>query len=221
MTTLAPPPPAAGGRSDHVPTRTGVRMTAEEFLALADDPTLDRWLIDGEVWEQPGVPGEAAVHSRPHSACVSRISYTLSVWLRGPDAPGGEVASGGAGVRLPERETVVGLDVVYFDADAVDRQPPPRRFVLNERLPLQVWVGVPRLAVEVVEATDREGDITAKLHEYLAAGVPQVWIARPGFRTVTVHRSDAPAAVFQGDAVLTGGPELPGFEARAADLFGG
>ena len=195
--------------------RTGVRMTAEQFLALPEDPALDRWLIDGEVWEEP-----MTVRSVPHSVCENCVGTELRVWLR-QHMRGGQVASGESGVRLPGRETALGVDVVLFDAETVASQPPPPVPGEGDDLyPITVWVGVPRLAVEVIEGTDREENVAAKLHEYLDAGVPQVWIARPLFGTLTVHRADAPAATYQGDAVVPGGDDLPGFSARAGDLFG-
>ena len=191
--------------------RTGVRMTADEFLRLPVDPALDRWLLDGDLWEEP-----MTVRSVPHSVCENRIGTKLRVWLDAHPEIGGEVASGESGVRMPGRETAVGVDVVLFDAKAVAAQPPPPK--IGEGV--HVWHGVPRLVVEIVSASDREENVASKMKEYLAAGVPQVWIARPTFETVTVHRSDAPAATFQGEGVLEGGPELPGFAARAADLLG-
>ena len=213
LLTAAPPDRrlAADPPPEEAPSaRTGVRMTAEEFLNLPADPTLDRWLIDGEVWEEP-----MTVRSVPHSICESRVAYELRAWLR-EHFPGGEIASGESGVRLPGRETVVGVDVVLFDAETVANQPPPPK--IGEGIHL--WHGVPRLAVEVVSASDRDENVAAKVTEYLAAGVPQVWEARPSLKLLIVHRSDAPAAAYQGDAVLTGEPDLPGFAARAGDLFG-
>ena len=221
MTALAPPPfaaakPAGPVRTDRDPdeppsARTGVRMTADEFLRLPEDPAFDRWLIAGEVWEEP-----MTVRSVPHSICENRIGTKLRVWLD-EHMPGGEVASGESGVRLPGRDTALGLDVVLFDPETVAAQPPPPK--IGEGI--HVWHGVPRLVAEVISASDRDENVAVKIAEYLDAGVPQVWEARPSFRTLTVHRADAPPVLYAGDAEVPGGPDLPGFAVPAAVLFGG
>ena len=208
---LAPPSSASSAApGDEAPSaRTGVRMTAAEFLRLPDDPTLDRWLIAGEVWEEP-----MTVRSVPHSTCEAYAAAELRFWLKA-DLPDWRVSSGESGVLLPGRETALGVDVVVFDAETVAAQPPPPRRGEG----IHLWHGVPRLAVEIASASDREENVTAKIAEYLAAGVAQVWEVRPALRTVTVHRSDADPAIFRGDAVISGGSALPGLSVRAGDLF--
>ena len=180
-------------------------MTAEEFLRLPEDRADSRWLIGGTVWEEP-----AGFHSLPHAASVPRISCALAEWA---DGSGGTVACGGAGVRLPGRETVVGLDVVVMDAAAAALPPPPAGT-------LDIFHGVPRVAVEVLEPDDPPEAVAAVVRELLAAGVPQVWIADPGSKTLTVHRPDGPARTYQGDDAVPGGAALPGLDVRAGDLFG-
>ncbi len=225
---LAPPPspvepaadPAARLAAERAPVerdeygpvsaRTGVRMTADEFLALPEAPDVTRWLINGEVWEEP-----MTVRSAPHTSCESRVARRLWDWLD-ERLPGGEVASGEAAVRIPSRETVVGVDVVVFDAETMSNQPPPP----GKGEGMHVWHGVPRLAVEIMSPSDRVGDVDAKVEEYLADGVPLVWVANPGPKTVTVHRPDGPVRTYQGDDAVPGGEALPGLDVRAGDLFG-
>ena len=172
------------------------------------------------MWEEPGVPVAGAVRSVPHSICESRIARRLGEWLD-EHLPGGEVASGESGVVLSGRETALGIDVVLFDAETVADQPPPPQCSLNGGGEgIHVRHGVPRLAVEINSAGHSEDKVTAKIAEYLAAGVPQVWEVRPGLRTVTVYRPTAPPATFSGDQPVAGDPELPGFGVRAGVLFG-
>ena len=185
-------------------------MTVEEFLRLPETPDVDRWLIDGEVWEEP-----MTVRSLPHSVCENRIGTKLRVWLD-ECLPGGEVASGESGVVLPGRETALGVDVVLFDAETVANQPPPPG--LGEGI--HVWHGVPRLVVEVISASDRDENVAAKVLEYLAASVPLVWVARPSLKTLTIHRPDGPARTYQGDDAVPGHAAAPDLDVRAGDLFG-
>ena len=189
--------------------RTGVRMTVGEFLRLPEDPSLNRWLIAGEVWEEP-----MTVRSVPHSTCEAYTAAELRFWLK-ERLPDWRIASGESGVILPGRGTALGIDVVVFDAETVAAQPPPPE--IGEGMHL--WHGVPRLVVEIASASDREENVVAKVREYLAAGVPRVWEVRPGFGTVTVYRPDAPAETFGGDRAIENDPALPGLRVRAGDLF--
>ena len=120
-------------------------------------------------------------------------------------------------MRFPGRNTVVGIDVAVFDAETAADQPPPP----EEGEGMHVWHGVPLLAVEVLSPSDQERDVLAKVRSYLAAGVGQVWVLSPGFRTVTVHRPGGKPAIHSGDDVLPGDPDLPGFAVPADSLFGG
>ena len=61
--------------------------------------------------------------------------------------------------------------------------------------------------------------MTAKVREYLTAGVPRVWVPDPGLKTLTVHRPDGPPGIFQGEQALEDDPLLPGLRVRAGDLF--
>ena len=215
-TLVAPPvtPPEAGPTEPLEPfdsARTGVRMTADEFVRLPEDDALTRWLIDGEVWEEP-----MTVRSAPHTSCESRVVRRLWDWLD-KNLPGGEVASGEAAVRIPNRETLVGVDVIVLDAETMSAQPPPP----ERGEGMHVWHGVPRLAVEIMSPSDRVGDVDAKVREYLTDGVPLVWVANPVMQTLTVHRPDGPARTYQGDDAVPGGDVLPGLDVRAGDLFGG
>ena len=81
----------------------------------------------------------------------------------------------------------------------------------------------PDLAVEVVSPGDFSDEVEEKVVEYLAAGVPLVWVVHPTTRTVRVHRpASSPRGVVsqlgEGDA-LDGEDVLPGFSCPVKSLF--
>ena len=53
-------------------------MTAEEFLALPDDPNVERMLIRGRVWEEPKTR-----RNKWHSSTESLVAYRLWQWKDG------------------------------------------------------------------------------------------------------------------------------------------
>ena len=217
--STAPPPAAAPPQRrrpadpdvepPHATSRTGVRMTAEEFLTLPPDPAYDRWLIGGELWEKP-----VTIRNRFHTAAEFNVVVELGAWLKTQPEPRPRGASGEAGVLLPGRTTALGVDAAVFDAATVAAQPP------RVRGRTTLWEGVPLLAAEVISPSDEDEEIGEKVLEYLEAGVGQVWLIRPLLRTVTVHRA-GDVASYAGDDVIPGDPELPGLAVRAGDLFGG
>jgi Uma2 family endonuclease len=96
------------------------------------------------------------------------------------------------------------------------------------RLPRRLIRGIPDLAVEVLSPNDPPDAVQAKVEEYLAAGVPRVWVVDPLVEVVvwtpaapagTVLRAAAagPAAPFPD--VLDGGDVLPGFRLPLGELW--
>ena len=81
----------------------------------------------------------------------------------------------------------------------------------------------PDLAAEVVSPNDTAEDVEAKVDDWLAAGVPLVWVVYPGTRTVRVHRprtaDGGSVADLTGTDVVTGGEVLPGFACRVSEFF--
>ncbi|MBI2766736.1 MAG: Uma2 family endonuclease [Chloroflexi bacterium] len=179
-------------------------LTAEEFMALPDDPSGGKMeLVDGKVVTMPP-PGEehgdlsAAVYDllrafvRDHD--LGKVNFEVEFLLRsGPDL-----------VRAP--------DVAFAAAARLDPARDRARYV----------GGAPTLAVDVVSPDDRDREVSEKVLEYLGAGSERVWLVRPRSRSVTVYRPGGDAHVFTGDDTLTSddaGFTAPGFELRLRDLF--
>jgi Uma2 family endonuclease len=184
----------------------GTLMTTEELLALPDDGT-ERWLIRGELREKrPTVPGERpmTVRNRFHSRVLIRVGQLLANWLDQQPEPHGQVLGGEAGVRLRRTpDSTVGVDIAYVSTDDTT-----------------LIDGAPVLAVEILSPTDTQEEIHEKIDEYLAAGVPLVWVVNPADRTVRVYRPDVRPQLFNDEQELAGDPHLPGFRAPVARLFG-
>ena len=180
-------------------------MTAEEFLALPDDPNIERMLIRGRVWEEP-----MTRRSRRHSTTESLVSHRLWQWKEAhPDARG-TIAAGEAGCLLRrDPDTIVGIDAAYF----------PEWVAECEDDEMTVFDGPPLLAVEVLSPNDTQKKTQAKVSDYLAAGVKLVWLIDPIFKTVVVHRPDAAPEMFSGGDEISGDPHLPGLRVQVSSLF--
>jgi Uma2 family endonuclease len=100
---------------------------------------------------------------------------------------------------------------------------PDAAFVLAERLagvPEDGYLPLaPDLAVEVISPSERAGHISAKVIDYLDAGVRLVWLIDPRRQTVTVYTPDRTAHILRSPDVLDGGDVLPGFRLSLAELF--
>ena len=180
-------------------------MTAEEFLALPDDPNIERELIQGEVWEQ-----EMTKRNKKHSSTESMIAYRLLRWLEDRPQPHGTVASGEAGCIVRRNpDSAVGIDVAYFSPEVA----------ASTESNTTMFDGPPVLAVEILSPSEKVDHLEAKIRDYLAADVKLVWVVDASFKTVTVYRPDANPEMFSGDDEITGEPHLPGFTTPVSQLF--
>jgi Uma2 family endonuclease len=163
-------------------------------------------LIAGEIRESP-----MTTRSPQHSMAIALISRVLLNWLDDQTDKKGVVAAGEACCRiLPDPETMVGIDVAYFETDASAEQADGGRY----------FDGPPVVAVEVLSSSGIHECVIDRIRQLVGAGVSQVWIADPVYRAVTVHRPDSePKLLFSGQ-VLTGDPELPGLAVPVEQLFG-
>lgn len=179
-------------------------MTAEDLLAMPDDG-VERWIINGELRE-----GGSTIRDYRHGASLALIASALWGWARTRPRPRGTLVGGNAGIRLrTEPEITVGVDVAYLGPDLA--QPSKGATAVVE--------GVPTVVVEILSPTDRHGDTVEKIHAYREAGVAQIWLVNPKWRTVTVYRPDRDPVMYNASQDLPGGPELPGFRVPVRGLF--
>lgn len=85
--------------------------------------------------------------------------------------------------------------------------------------PVGIWTIAPDLAVEIISPNDLIEEVEAKIHDYFAAGVQQVWQVSPQFQTVTIYDSPTKATILQAGDELTSPALLPGFRCAVAALF--
>ena len=142
-----------------------------------------------------------------HAAVVSKLIRLL----------GDYVEKHGLGITGPEGG-------FYLSRNPDTLRAPDVAFISKERLkevggiPEKFANFPPDLAVEVLSPDDKASEITRKVEEYLAAGVPLVWIVDPGTQTITVYRSLQDVKVLTPDQEIDGGEVLPGFRAKVVDL---
>src|SRR5690606_29926126 len=104
--------------------------------------------------------------------------------------------------------------VTERDPDSV--RGPDCFFISAERAPAKLaemkWLEIaPNLAVEVLSPGDAWPKVTAKVGEYLAFGVIEVWVIDPQQRELFRYRVDAGPEVLSEDDTLTSEATLPGF----------
>jgi len=179
-------------------------MTTEELLALPENGT-EFELIRGVLRDR-----SMTRRGRRHTRATGRLALFLGQWLMRLPEPRGEILLGEAGFRIRrDPDTTVGIDIAYIG---------PRTAI---RVPDDVFLidDLPILAAEILSPSDTQEEIVAKVEDYLAAGIPLVWILETAFKTVTVYQPGQAPRMFNSSEELCGDPHLPGFRARVADLF--
>jgi Uma2 family endonuclease len=102
---------------------------------------------------------------------------------------------------------------------------PDFSFIRLSRLPLATATTeghcpiAPDLAVEVMSPNDLAYEVDEKVQEFLAAGVPLVWVVNPQQRTVEVHRPNATGTILRENDEITGEDVITGFRCRVGDFF--
>ena len=77
----------------------------------------------------------------------------------------------------------------------------------------------PDLLVDVVTPTDRFAAVSENARMWSDSGVPLVWIAYLGGRSVDVYHADGSTLTLTEDDTLDGGEVLPGFSCRVSEIF--
>ncbi len=175
---------------------TRPRVTDQDLLRLPKDGRKYE-LVDGEIRVSPA--------GARHGEISLRLGAALLAFVR--ERRLGRVFDSSTGYRLP------GGNVRSPDAS----------FVSSKRLP-RVPEGfaelAPDLAVEVLSPEDSPREVLDKLGEYLAAGVPLVWVIDPRTSRAVSYRSLTDVREIGPDGTLDGEEVLPGFHCSLSELLG-
>ena len=170
------------------PSYAGLRMTADEYLALEDDGRKYE-LVNGVVVVSPSP-------TTKHQQVMGEILYQVMAFLRAN--PLGSVYA--------ETDVRMAGDLVYR---------PELVFIRAERVRAN-WPRIsepPDLVVEVVSPESRRYDAETKRSDYERYGVREYWLIDPDLEAMTFLRLDGSAYVPiqpQGDELASA--VLPGFK---------
>lgn len=109
----------------------------------------------------------------------------------------------------PDADSVRGADVLFVSYAKVPKGRPPKDLLVP-----------PDLVVEVRSPSDANSELTIKIGEYLAAGVPVVVVLNPRLEAAVIHRpgDELPQILHNGDE-LTLPDVLPGFAVPVRKFF--
>jgi Uma2 family endonuclease len=179
------------------------RLSADEFFAWLGqvgkgEKTFE--LERGEIVETPS-PGEL------HGVICFLIVRLLGnyAFQRGK----GFLCSNDTGLLVESNpDTVRGPDVMLF-AESRALEQMSRKF--SDK--------VPELVVEVLSPNDQTTKTNRRISQYLARGVPIVWLVDPEVHSVTIFRPDRAHVVLDETEEITGGEILPDLRIRVAEMF--
>src|SRR6202035_662933 len=173
-------------------------MTGEEILGRPDLGPCE--LIDGRV-----VP--LGPTSFDHGRIELRLGAALLAYAESSGR--GEAGGGEVGIYLRRGpDTVPAADALIISAERSARRGPSGYLDV-----------APELVAEILSPADRWSDVTAKIEEYLAAGVVVVWVVDPALRKVLAYRSLTDVRQFSLGDALEDTEVLPGFSLPLAALF--
>ena len=170
-------------------------MSTTTEVALDPDKLYE--IVDGQ-------PEEKEMPGARHGGIGARLTIEIGVYLKTNKLGGLYVETS---FQIGENERI-----------------PDLAFVSTARIPLEgepetKWPMPPDLAVEVISPNDLYEKVYAKVMEYLAAGVKQVWLVSAEHRTVTIYRSATDITAFPGDRELVSEDLFPGFRCHLREIF--
>lgn len=121
----------------------------------------------------------------------------------------GEVFGQDTGFKIAANpDTVRAPDLAFIARDRVSQ------------IALRGYASVaPDLVAEILSPDDRPGEVSAKVEEWLSAGVRLAWVLDPERRIGYVHRPDGSRSMVHADGALDGESVLPAFRCELKDLF--
>jgi Uma2 family endonuclease len=179
---------------------TQTTLTVEQYLNLPEQEGVVRELDEGRVIEMSPT-------GFPHAILVARIAYLLLRHVEETGSPywvaeGSGFGLGPATVRIP-------------DVFVIRKEP-----VANvEGAASGVLKSPPEIAVEVVSPNEKASQLERKVHQYLSAGTPSVWVVYPESKHVMVYRLSGTREEFGSSDRLTEPEVLPQLALEIDEIF--
>jgi Uma2 family endonuclease len=133
------------------------------------------------------------------------------------------------GARLVNHVEPNDLGIIYSPDTTFtigeDERLPDLGFVSATRIPPEgepegIWEIAPDLAIEVISPNDVLEKVNAKMADYFAAGVREVWLISLRLKTVSIYNSLTQVRILGEHDDLISETLLPGFRCRVGDIFG-
>lgn len=150
-------------------------------------------------------PEERNLEEANYSGVGTRLTVKLGRYLE--DHELGEVYGPDATFKLGNNHPLPAVSFISSARFPADGEPSEKGEI------------APDLAVEVISQNDVYTQVVGKVADYFAAGVKQVWLITPKYKTVTVYQSPAQAITLFENEDLTSEALLPGFRCPIKDLF--
>ena len=174
-------------------------VTAEELERFPEDERYE--LIRGVLRPMTPVGG-------PHGVILFRFGSPL--WEHVEEHRLGVLYGGDVGVVLErDPDTVLAPDIAFVRGGPSSLQDLTEGF-----LDL-----IPDLVVEIASPSETRPELREKVALYRQAGVPNVWLLEPKYRTITLFAADGSETVLTEADVLDGGEVVPGFRLPVAEVF--
>ena len=175
-------------------------LTIEEYCALPDDGRRTE-LVNGVIVE---MPPPNYVHGRT----CTRVNQRLANYVEEKDL--GTVLCNDSGVvTTRDPDSVRGPDVSYFSFHRIPKGETPEGYPAVS----------PELVFEVLPPSNRPSRVTAKVGEYLEAGVLAVCVLDPERRVLVVHPHDGLARRYEADDELVLPEVFPDFRIQVSKLI--
>ena len=175
-------------------------ITPEDLLTITDRPMPE--LVDGELVEREPMGQKA-------DAVAARIIIRLGIYSESI-FPGLINTSQGSFQIFPDDPNKVRIPDASFTR--LDRLPGGEPAEGHGKV-------APDLVVEVISPSNDASGLMAKIDDYLAAGVPWIWVVDPDRRIVLPIGPEGSGPILRIGDVIRGGDVLPGFECPVASFF--
>jgi len=178
-------------------------MTADEFFEWANLPENDGTLYELEAGRPTAMSSPGKQHGTICWLVVKKLTEYLTI--RGE----GYICTNDTGLIVTRSpDTVRGPDLMLFlEHTALDQITPKHA------------EDIPTLVVEVLSPRDSMGATLRRVEQYLALGVPLVWVVEPKVRAVQVYRPQEFPKVLDEMDELSGNGILPEFRCSVSTFF--